>query len=356
MGRGGGHGGGGGGHHRSGGHSSFSGGSHRSSGFGGRSSYSGGYRSYRGPGYNPYRSTSYRSSYGYTNSYGYSSGAYGSGMPVYRRNSVGGIGCLTVVAMFILFLIVVGFISTGTSKKGVSFSQIDEKVVAQSCEEYYTKVLKSPANAMLLYVPYSDKKDDEYPYVWYGDNAARFVEPSLDQFWSYYDSYYDYDMGYQLNRTLISYSKYLEGTKEKIEQKPFISDYDVIASDSLNYIDSKELFIDGAKTLYDTTNIQFYVVTADYDTLPAVKEAKQERNAKITKAFVIILLAGAGVFSGVLVSKQVKKKKAEEQKKLEEEIKILNTPLDEMAGVEFESDNVDDLLKKYQSTEKQPYN
>ncbi|MDD6102581.1 MAG: hypothetical protein PUB67_05660 [Clostridiales bacterium] len=346
MGRGGGHGGGGGGHHSSGGFRSSGGGggSHRSSSGFSRSSIN---RSSRPSG-------SYHNNYsygrGYHNTYVYAPG--GRYRRPYRSNA-GGIGCLSFIILMLVVFIIMGVISSGKSSEGVSFSQIDEQVVAAEAEKYYNKELKQADNAMLLYITNSKKLDDEYPYVWYGDKAGRFVQKNLDRFWSIYDSHYDDDLGYQLDYTLTEFAAALKGSDEKIPEIPFKGSFKDIAEDNLGWVDSPERVEKGAKALYDATNVQFYVVTVNYDKIPSVVKAQEEKSAKIRNVLLVVVVISVGIIAFVVIKGNRDKKKAEEQKKLEEEIKIINTPLDEMAGTAGGS-VVDDLLKKYDSDEKTP--
>lgn len=355
MGRGGGHGGGGGGSHRShsssrssfgGSHSSHHSSSHSSWSSSSHSSWSSSnhssWSSYSRPSYHSYSSyntyrTPYRRSYP------------GNYSPSTNYNTRGN-GCLgSTIAIIIMIMIATTLISYFADNNGeVSSWNIDEDIVAKSCQQYYMEEVGGKDNAMVLYTTYSEEFDEEYYYVWYGDDASRFVASTLGEFIDIYDSNYDDDLGFQLGRTLSTYADVLKSMGyDPIEVGKFESDTSKIINDNLDWCDTDSNVIDSARKLYDASGVQFYVATVNYDTLPIIKQAKQEKRATLGKVLVTILVVGGVTVASTVFVKANKKKKAEKQKKLEEEIRILNTPLDEMAG-QAGGNTVDDLMKKYE--------
>ena len=321
MGRGGGGGirGGGGGHRGGGGFHS----SHRSSFSSGRSSFSS-HSSYRRPVVHHYYSYPRRTRNVY---YG------GTGRPS-AYSQTGGAGCLTVfIIVFVLMMIAM-------SASRCSFSghkaYVDENVVSDQSENYYTKNFAGDDNTFLFYVAYSKALDDEYQYIRYGADAADILDGTYSKFFDYYQKYYQDDVGLQLAYALNDFYKeqiYANGfTKVETSEK-----YDSsFIKDEVNWIDpsGERMLKQVSEALYDQTGIQFQVAIVNYDKLPGAKTDN-------TKIFVVFIIC-SGVVVGIYIGyRWWKKKKEQKNKETEDAIRILNTPLDQFNSINYLSEKYD---------------
>lgn len=257
---------------------------------------------------------------------------YGGG---YRRSS----GCSTIAAFFLVLIIFVIIIvmQSCSSIFGVE-SQINEDTVADNCKAYYADNFGDRGDVFLMYIAYSDKLEEEYDYVWYGASCARFADDTWRDFIDLYAKYYDDDLGWQLANALGDYTKELaQHDTEKIDGKSFKSK---CYEDNLGWIDSKSKLSDAAEELYDATGIQFYVVIADYDKLDGAKTDN-------TVIWVVLIICIGVVILVYMILKHSRKKKELKNQEMEQQIKILNTPLEEFGT----SDNIDNLAKKYDESD-----
>ena len=320
MGRGGGGGsrGGGGGHRGGGGfhishssHSSFS---------SGRSSYR---SSYRGP------SVHYHYSYPRRRSV-----YYGGVSPAYGGTQTGSTGCLT--AFVVIFIMMMVAISASRCSFAGHKAYVDENVIADQSENYYTKNFAGDDNTFLFYVGYSKALDDEYQYIRYGADAADILDGNFSKFFDYYQKYYQTDVGLQLAYALNDfYEQEIYGKYDKISTT---ESYDAsFIKDDIDWIDpaGEKLLKQVAKNFYTETGLQFQVAIVNYDKLPGAKTDN-------TKIFVVFIIA-AGVVIGIYIGYSWwKKKKAQKNKEAEDAIRILNTPLDQF-------NSINDLADKYDS-------
>ncbi|MBR0132510.1 MAG: hypothetical protein IJM14_05445 [Lachnospiraceae bacterium] len=320
MGRGGGGGsrGGGGGHRGGGGfHTSHSSHSSFSSG---RSSF---HSSYHRPYVNHYhysyprrRSTVY---YGGTSGYGASTGST---------------GCLT--AFVVIFILMIVAMSASRCSFAGHKAYVDENVVSDQSENYYTKNFAGDDNTFLFYVAYSKALDDEYQYIRYGADAAEILDGTYSSFFDYYQRYYQDDVGLQLAYALNDfYEERIYSTDlQKIDTK---ESYDSsFIKDDLDWIDpaGEKMLKQVTKALYEQTGIQFQVAIVNYDKLPGAKTD----NTKIFVAFIIC----AGVVVGIYIGYSWwKKKKAQKNKEAEDAIRILNTPLDQFNSINYIAEKYD---------------
>ncbi|MGN0165047.1 MAG: hypothetical protein ACI39R_02590 [Lachnospiraceae bacterium] len=329
MGRGGRGGGSRGGSHGSRGGSRSSGGSHRSSGgyhSSGRSSFGGGNppppRGGMGPrpGY-----------YGAPPPPRHHVHYYGGGG--YRRAS----GCSTLITLLFVFvfLFLVFGMQACSSIFGVE-KQINDELVGENAKAYYDEHFDDRGDVFLVYSAYSEKLDEEYLYYVWGSSATRYVDSTLDYFDELYWEYMHDDMAVQLADVLPRYTERLEGLGlDKLTGENFISKcYD----DNLDFIDDSSLLTDAAKDMFDKTGVQLFVVTVNYDKLDGAKTDN-------TAVWVTFIICIAVIIIVYLLVKYMQKRKEQKIKETEQQIKILNTPLDEFGT----SNDIDDLAKKYDS-------
>lgn len=255
-------------------------------------------------------------------------GGYGHG---YRTGS----GCSTTFSMvFIILLIFVIFALQSCSAIFGVESEINAQVVAEECIEYYEENFGDRSDVFLMYIAYSDNLDMEYDYVWYGADVVRYCDDNLNTFFDLYEDNIRDDVGQQLALTLDSYNSILSSMNvDKVKGKSF---NDNCYEDNLGWLDSKSLLSEAAKDLHDETGIQFYVVTAQYDKMSGAKTDN-------TGVWVTFVIVAAAIIIGYVIFKYSKKKKEQKNKELEQQIKILNTPLDEFGDL----NSIDNLAKKY---------
>ncbi|MCR4841359.1 MAG: hypothetical protein K5848_07470 [Lachnospiraceae bacterium] len=264
---------------------------------------------------------------------GYRRTHYSSSRPV--RRSTGG-GCSTaallpvIIFLFVLVVIFAGIGACSGNKKG----SISDDVVNNAAEKFYDKHYGKREDIMIFYVAYSEVLDSEIQCIKFGSNSEVVVGSSFDALFDLYDLYYQDDVGLQISSALADYtSQYIGDTKIKSEKK-FDSK---MIFDDLNWIDSTSSLQGTAKDFYNKTGIQFSVAVVDYDKLPG---AKTKSNAYKVVIALIIVIAILIVVKLVLDWK--KKKKELELKELEEQQKILNTPLETFSGVEALARKYDD--------------
>lgn len=240
--------------------------------------------------------------------------------------------------MFIILFIVIIFMSVGVRSCGGMFgldTQINADIVADNAEAYYDKNFDDRGDVFLVYVTYSDKLDEEYiHYVW-GASATRYVDSTLDAFDEMYWDYMHDDMAVQLADVLEEYTVILENLGlDKLEGERFDSKcYD----DNLGYIDNGSLLKDAAEDMFNRTGVQFFVVTDQYDDM----EGAKTDNSKIWITLIIVI---AVIIIIYMLIQFWKKKKEQKNKEMEQQIKILNTPLEEFGT----SNSINDLAKKYE--------
>lgn len=336
MGRGGGFGGGG---HSGGGHSGgFGGGGHHSGGFSGGGHHSGGYGGgshggprgggfHGGPGGPPPGGPHHHHHW-----YG---GYYGEGP---RR---GGCGSSLLGLVIIIIWFILAFIGSCSMNSGNS-SQIDESKVEHAAQSYMSGIDND--SAMLIYI--AATKSDEYDYACYGNAAEDFVGDTLSDFWTYFDDNYSNDVGKQIKNTLLDYGNLFDSEGyEKIEPEEAYKS--CLIKDELGYIDSETSMDKAAEEFYNKTGIQVYVFVQDYSEI-----SSDSGSSNVLKVFligVVVIAAGTGIF--IAVKKKSDKKRAEKLKQMEEEARILNTPLDDLAK-EAGGSEMDDLFKKYDDMDK----
>lgn len=257
---------------------------------------------------------------------------YGGG---YRRSS--GCGSFAAVLLLLIIFVIIIAVQSCSSVFGTE-KQINDDTVADNCKEYYEKNFEDRGDVFLLYITYSYKLEEEYYYVWYGASCTRFAEESLDDFNELYWYYYDDDLGKQLANTLRDYTEQLtQINADKVEGKSFKSKcYD----DNLGWIDSSNKLSEAAEELHDATGIQFFVVTVNYDKLDGAKTDN-------TVVWVVVIVAAAVVILVYMILRYSKKKKELKNQEMEQQIKILNTPLEEFGT----SDDIDNLTKKYDESD-----
>ena len=315
------------------------GGSHRSSHGGGshRSSH----------GHSVSHSSTRRSSYSSRpRSYGYSTPrpprrrTYYSNSPASAGSGCAS-GCTTAMLMpFIMFLLVIFiFIALANSCSSSSGSKavMTDDVVNDAAENYYTKQYGSREDIFLFYVAYSEVKDTEIQIIKYGDDAARIVGANYEYFFDLYDDYYQDDVGIQITCALEDFLAEYAASGSITPEKSF--DKNMI-KDDLGWIDSKSTLQKAAKEFYNETGIQFSVVVTKYDDLSGAKT----KNNSYKVVIALIIVAGVIVIVNIIIKWRKKKKELRIQE-LEEQKKILETPLETFGGVSG-------LAKKYDEMDK----
>ena len=343
MGRGG-RGGGGGGGSRGGSRGGGGGGfrsSRGGSGFSsGRSNIGSGYRSHGNP---PPMSGGNRG--GYRNAPPPPHGVYHSNRhyggtrtrTVYRGGGGCGSGCVTA---FILLIFVIILFSSLLSSCGIGNvdKQINEEIVYEECREYYDKNFADRGDVFLFYIAYSEKLDEEYDYIWYGADCARYCDDTYNTFFELYYDNYENDVGLQLAATIYDYIDVVKNESDyKVSGNSFKAKCYV---DNIDFIDNGNALSAAAEKLYDETGIQFFVVADNYDKMDGAKTDN--------KPIIITVIC---CITGVIVIKLGidfwKKKKEQKNKEVEQQIKILNTPLEEFGA---DPNDIDNLAKKYDTT------
>lgn len=255
----------------------------------------------------------------------------------YHRNTAS--GCSSIVSfVFLVILILIIFLFYACNSLYGTEKYINLDVVQKNAEKFYDKEFGDRGDVFLFYITYSDKLDKEEIYTVWGSDCERYVANTYETFIDLYDKYYRDDVGIQLADALDDYTALLSTMVmgDKIEGDRFISKcYD----DGLGYIDSKSRLSDSAERLYDATGIQFFVVTEKYDGLSGAKTSN-------TAAIVITVIVVIGIAAVIIIKKVIKENRERKKEEMEEQLKILNTPLET-----FGSENdIDNLAKKYDNS------
>lgn len=253
---------------------------------------------------------------------------------VYRSGGGCGNGCISSIVLLI-FVIVLFSILTRSCGFGGLDTQINEEIVYEECKEYYEKNFSDRGDVFLFYIAYSEDLDEEYDYIWYGADCARYCDDTYYTFFELYDEYYQDDVGLQLAAAIEDYIDVVKNESDnKVDGKSFKSKcYD----DKLDFIDNGNALSEAAEKLYKETGIQFFVVADQYDKMDGAKTDNKP-------IIITVICCVTGLIAIKLGIDFWKKKKEQKNKEVEQQIKILNTPLEEFGA---DPNDIDNLAKKY---------
>lgn len=269
----------------------------------------------------------------------------------YRSGGSGRGGCSSAISGFIFLIILAIYIVTSlasrsfnsSSNKQYSTNVIDENVVYEQAQQYYSDNFNDENHALLYYVYFEEIESDMAQLVIGDDAITIFDDDMQDEFWNIYDRYYSADISEAewLGNTFADAADTIAGKRGTIDNtKGF---YKSCYNDKLGWIGSsgKNTLIAGLETFYDKTGIQPYIVLIEYETLPGVV-VSTGNNSTVLKTLIIAVAVIVVLLLLINWWKKVQARKKEEAERTE---RMLNTPLDKFGDT---TDNeLNDLIDKY---------
>lgn len=268
---------------------------------------------------------------------------YGGG---YHRGGGCSSAIFSLVFLFILGVyIVVSTMSQGmySSSKQYDSNVIDENVVYEQAQQYYSDNFNDENHA-LLYYAYLDENESDMAQLVIGDNAITIFDYDMqDYFWEIYDAYYyaDVDEAEWLAYTFEDVAEIIADHRGSIDNNKTFDGS--CYNDKLGWIGSsgKSTLLKGLEKFYNETGIQPYVVLVDYETLPGVV-ISTGNNSTVLKTLII---AVAVIIVVVLLINWWKKVQARKKEEAETTERMLNTPLEKFG--ETDNKELNDLIDKY---------